>query len=339
MSSNQNRSGRIEISEILGKEIAREEVITRLQDDYDTYRTFQAFPKEEQEKLLAFMQGQRGLPITYDTFFHKVMAPQEHPERLESLLSALLGQEVHIAKVFPKEGVRMLDAGSFVIMDILLSLEDGSLMNVEMQKIGYAFSGERSCCYVSDMTMRQYNQLKSERGKHFQYRDMKPVFLIVLMENSSREFREVAPYYLHRMEVSYDSKAKVNSLFNIMYISLDTFRELSQNIITKLEAWLTFLSSDEPDDIVRLVMNHPEFAEYYQDILEFRRSPKELVGMFSEALRMMDRNTERYMVNELQKDVEDLKSTVAEQADTIFEQADEIARLRAELEKYKKSKV
>lgn len=77
---------------------------------------------------------------------------------------------------------------------------------------------------------------------------MKPVFLIVLMENSSKEFCEVAPFYLHRMEVTYDSKAKVNSLFNIMYISLDTFREVSQNIDTKLEAWLTFLSSDEPSD-------------------------------------------------------------------------------------------
>ncbi len=117
------------------------------------------------------------------------------------------------------------------------------------------------------------------------------------------------------------------------------------------------MSSDEPSDIVKLVTDHPEFREYYQDILEFRRSPKELVSMFSEALRMMDRNTERYMVNELQKDVEELKSTVAEQADTISEQAelltqkdetlqaqtellkqqsDEIELLRAELEMCKK---
>ncbi len=93
---------------------------------------------------MAFMQGQRGLPITYDTFFHKVMSPQEHPERLESLLSALLKQKVCIAKVLPREGVQMLDAGSFVIMDILLTLEDGSVMNVEMQKIGYAFPLTRS---------------------------------------------------------------------------------------------------------------------------------------------------------------------------------------------------
>lgn len=53
MSSNQNRSGRIELSQILGREISREEAIRRLQENYDTYCTFQTFPVEEQEKLLA----------------------------------------------------------------------------------------------------------------------------------------------------------------------------------------------------------------------------------------------------------------------------------------------
>ena len=323
-STNQSRSGKIELEEILGEELSRAEAEKMLEIDYDTYRTYQSFRTEEKEKILRFIQGQRGLPITYDTFFKKIMSPKEHPERIESLLSVILGQEVYIEEVLEREGTHMLDAGSFVVMDILLSLEDGSYMNVEMQKIGYEFPGERSCCYLSDMTMRQYNLLKSQKQSEFKYSDMKPVFLIVLMEKSSEGFARVAPNYQHKMEISYNSQGKVESLFNVMYISLDTYRRLGQNISTKLDAWLTFLSSEEPQDIVRLVTQHPEFGEYYQDIVEFRRNPKELIGMFSDALRMMDHNTERYMVNELQRDVDELRQTVKEQGDTIKEQGDTI---------------
>ena len=45
----------------------------------------------------------------------------------------------------------------------------------------------------------------------------------------------------------------------------------------------------------------PEFAALYKDIAEFRRKPEEVIGMFSEALRIMDRNTTKYMIQDLQK--------------------------------------
>lgn len=71
----------------------------------------------------------------------------------------------------------MSDTGSFVIMDIIVTLSDGTTVNVEIQKIGYDFPGERASCYISDFIMRQYN-----RVKHFSFRDLKPVILIVIKE-------------------------------------------------------------------------------------------------------------------------------------------------------------
>ncbi len=41
-------------------------------------------------------------------------------------------------------------------MDIVVELEDGSIANVEAQKIGYAFPGQRSACYSADLLLRQY---------------------------------------------------------------------------------------------------------------------------------------------------------------------------------------
>lgn len=52
---------------------------------------------------------------------------------------------------------------------------------------------------------------------------------------------------------------------------------------------------------MRLVSTHPEFIPMYQDIANFRKKPEEVIGMFSEALRIMDRNTTKYMFEQLQE--------------------------------------
>ena len=59
--------------------------------------------------------------------------------------------------------------------------------------------------------------------------------------------------------------------------------------------------------------------------------------MFSDALREMDRNTERYMVEELNKQVEDLKTelntTIAEKDTIIQELSQKLARYEQNTEK------
>ncbi len=195
----------------------------------------------------------------------------------------------------------MVEEAGIVIMDILVQLADGSRVNVEMQKIGLYFPGERSSCYAADAIMRQYTELKSILKDNFTYQKMKPFYLIVLMEHSSAPFKKVAPHYIHSKQISYDSGAVVTSLSHIKYISLDTFRQTVHNITNKLQAWLTFLSSDEPTDIIALITAYPEFRELYQDIAAFRTKPKELITMYSEALEIADRNTVRLMIDDMQE--------------------------------------
>ena len=65
-----------------------------------------------------------------------------------------------------------------------------------------------------------------------------------------------------------DTGLELNLLQKYIFIPLDIFKRVRQNkgIKGKLEAWLTFLSSDEPEDIVRLITDYPEFKVIYDEV-------------------------------------------------------------------------
>ena len=137
----------------------------------------------------------------------------------------------------------------------------------------------------------------------------------------------------------------LDSVFlQFIYISLDVFKSVVHNITNKLDAWLTFLSSDKPEDIINLVFAYPAFIDLYHDIAEFRKDPKELIYMYSEALSILDRNTAFYMIDEKQKEIDDLQSLVAEQTtsltkkeNALAEKETTIAALQAEIARLKKN--
>lgn len=299
--------------QVLGDPRLRADVLLQIQNDPDTYAIFQSFTPQEQEAFLGFCMGERGLKITYDPFFKHIFNPESHPDRLNRLLSSILGQDVTVRKVLPLERRRISENSSLIIMDILVQLADGRLVNVEMQRVGYEFPVERSFCYGADLLVRQYDIAREDQGKDFSYHSIKPVYIIVLMDESPRIFHEtnddvftnkhITGRYIHRSRFSFDTGLKMNPLQNFIYISLDIFRKMKHNNLTELEAWLYFLSSDDPTDILRIVRSYPIFQELYRDIINFRFQPKELISMYSEALRIMDQNTVRYMIDELKAEL------------------------------------
>lgn len=201
-------------------------------------------------------------------------------------------------------------------MDILVELEDGSIANVEMQKIGYLFPGQRAACYSSDLLLRQYSRVKSELGKQFSYKDIKNVYTIVFLEKSSSEFHAFPTEYYHHAEQHFDTGLALNLLQEYIYIPLDIFLDIfhntKQNISNELDAWLCFLGCDDFSDIEKLLEAYPWFIDLYADIVKFQRNPKELIGMYSEALKILDRNTVQLMVEEQQKEIEKTQEKIKE---------------------------
>ena len=327
------------LADILGEPITEQEAQNLIRketnSDEQTFQNYVNLNETYRNKLLHFTMGKNGLSITYDTVFRHVMLPGGDTKRLEHFLSIIFDQPIHIKQILPREGSQIVENGSFVIADIIASMEDGSIINVEIQKIGYAFPGERSSCYTADMIMRQYNYLKNQNKKSFSYQDMRSVYLIVFMEHSPAQFHHTNEY-IHRKISCFDTDVQINLLDNITFISLDTFRSVVQNIDTEQKAWLSFLTADDPDEIVRLVNAYPEFLPCYRDIISFRRRPKDLITTFSDALREMDRNTEIYMVEQLAKEVQEKDHALAEKDNVIAEKDNALAEQARLIEQLKK---
>ena len=155
-------------------------VMEEIKKDIELVAIWDSWTEAQQQEFLDFCTANRGVKILYDSFFKEIFDPYTVPERLNDFLSILLRQRVRVVQILPTDS-RIGNETSLLSMDIVVQLEDGTLVNVEVQKVGYLFPGERSACYSADLLLRQYHRVKSVRRKHFSYKDVKGVYTIVII--------------------------------------------------------------------------------------------------------------------------------------------------------------
>lgn len=311
----------------------RKEILGYIEVRPELQEVFESWREERQEEFLDFCCGARGIKILYDSFFKEIFNPELYPERLESLLSLLLGKEVKIKQVLPNDSVRLADESTLLITDIVVEFEDGILANIEVQKIGYSFPGQRIACYSADLLLRQYKRVKA-RKKKFTYRNMKKVYTIVLFEKSTEEFHKCKDCYVHHSEHVFDSGLNLETLQEYVLIALDIFQEVVHNkgIENELDAWLTFISCDEPERMIELMEKYPQFKAMYQNLYDMCLNVEGVMEMFSKELRELDRNTVQYMIEEQEKELERKKKEVEAKKEEVEQKKKEIEQKKKEIE-------
>ena len=308
-----------------------------------------------------YMTGKKTMPLTYDPFFKCMFHPDRHPDWLSHLLSAIIGEPVTVESVLPSENTA-ISVDSLLIMDIVVRLSDGSLANVEIQKIPYMFTAERISCYSSDLLMREYSRLKKD--KNFKYSDMKKVYTIVLYEKTEGDFKDPMLHgaYIHHGKTRFDTSLKLNLLQEYFLIALDVFCQngytddkksdaleteliathnnipetgLATNNLSmdSLDGWLSILTAETMADVERVIRRYPWSEPIFREMSAYVNNPEEVILMFSEALKIADRNTVKYMIEELQD-----RATQAEEKQKLTEaelqrSQEEVAQLKALLAK------
>ena len=219
--------------------------------------------------------------MMYDFISKEILNPEIYKERVEEFLSLLLRQNVKILEVLPNEETGLSDGYSILIMDIVVELENGSIVNLEIQKNGYMFPGERSACYSADLLQK---------------------YLFVALDN------------LRTIKHNENSKVVINN---------------------RLEAWLAFMCMDDPDDIVRIIENCPDFKEMYEQIYDICRNLDGVMRMFSKELQELDRNSVELMVDEMQKDLDKTRDELEDARKKMETKDKQIEMLKKELENMK----
>lgn len=180
----------------------------------------------------------------------------------------------------------MLQGTSLLIMDIVVELEDGSIANVEIQKISYLFPAQRMSCYSADLLLRQYSRVREQKGKKFTYSDLKKVYTIIIFEQSPAELlrKEHKDTYVHHGTTIFDTGIEMNMLQDYYLIALDVFDKSyyskDKKVINELNGWLALLSVDSTDRLNELVTDYPYLESVFVDMAGYLDKPAEVVNMF-----------------------------------------------------------
>ncbi len=120
--------------------------------------------------------------------------------------------------------------------------------------------------------------------------------------------------YLHYFHQKSNTGLEIELLQKYLFIPIDIFlkKHHNKNINNRLEAWLTFLGSDNPEDIISVIEHYPDFKCMYEQVYEISRNIEGVMEMFSKELQILDRNTVRYMIDELKNEIDQQKELLSQ---------------------------
>ena len=133
------------------------------------------------------------------------------------------------------------------------------------------------------------------------------------------------PCYIHYGKTTFDTGLKLELLQEYCLIALDEFRKYPYpKDRSEQTAWLSLLATEDIREAEKLIDEYPWLEEIYREAAALRRDPEEVLDMYSEALRILDRNTVRYMIEEQKKEIDEKKKEIEEKEKVIEESKKEL---------------
>ena len=106
----------------------------------------------------------------------------------------------------------------------------------------------------------------------------------------------------------------------------------NKGISNQLDAWLVFLSMDSPEMIMELSSKYPEFKAMYEHVYNICQNVEKVMGMYSEELKILDQNTVRYMVDQMQEEIDSQKEQLDNQREQLDSQKEQLVSQKKQLE-------
>ena len=92
------------------------------------------------------------------------------------------------------------------------------------------------------------------------------------------------------------------------------------------------MSSDEPEDIARLITDYPEFKVIYDEVYNLCLNVEKVMEMFSKELKELDQNTVLLMIDEMQEEIDSQKRALSSKDAELESKDVEIESQKKEIE-------
>ena len=88
--------------------------------------------------------------------------------------------------------------------------------------------------------------------------------------------------------------------------------------------------------IAGLLQRYPQFIPMYQQLYEICRNIERVMELYSEELRILDRNTVQLLIDEMQDEINEQKVVLNQKDEQLFLQEQQLQTLKQEIESLKK---
>ena len=189
--------------------------------------------------------------IVFKAFFSR------NEKYLKSFLSAILGKQVKIKKVIHDARLEQLTKEmKYGILDLEVELEDGEIINVEMQLNDYHNIEERTTFYASKKVVEQLEPAET-------YESLKKIIVIAILNYSLTDLPE---YVTETVRIAKNhSDCELNNLVKYYYIELNKFRNQRPNMKSAVNQWLSFIDMERGDLLEMAKKENKEIEKAVKD--------------------------------------------------------------------------
>ena len=190
-----------------------------------------------------------ALKMKSDIMFKAFFSRKWNENYLKSLLSAILGKDIKIKNIIYDSRLEQLSKeDKYGILDLDVKLENGEIINIEMQLENYNNMEERTTFHACKKIVEQLTPGQL-------YKNLKKVIVIAILDYS---FIGLPDYVTRTVRVAKDHREyEINNGVEYIYIELKKFRKQNPDMNNILDQWLAFLDM-EREELLKMAMEKNE---------------------------------------------------------------------------------
>lgn len=221
--------------------------------------------QEEQRIIKGLSQEELKKILTpkNDVIFKRLFGSKGKEKVLKSFLEAIL--EIKIEKVEIEAETLMLPEEideKVGILDLLVTLEDGTKVDIEMQNSSNINIIKRSHFYAS----RLYDKELKIGEK---YRILNKVIIVFI--TNFKMFKDIEDYHTKWKMTEINNKEKVLDEIELQYIELPKFKEKKYNTKLKKDQWLLFLDYENKEVLKEIMEENEEIKEQEEEMEKIKK--------------------------------------------------------------------